>query len=806
MSWTRAVVVFGVWTALLGCSKGFLPFWPQSKCNTSSDCLAGFACQDGSCVQGETTTTSSSTSSSNGSSSSGMVSSSSGSSGGSGTSSSGMPVMISMFGVGFEHVCATKGGLVRCQGNSEDSRLGGAPGLPGFEDVISSNGSWANITAGRAHTCAVNDTGQLLCWGSNVSGEIGQPMGTPNETSMPLPVGGADWVVVKSFWEHTCGIKRDGNVRCWGRNDEHQLGSPLSGTTVYGEGVSYPHRAQDIAVGRSHTCLVRLDGQLWCWGTSAVGALGLGGTFSEQTTPAQVMGASNWRKVCAGQDHTCAINATGQLYCWGQGNRIGQASAADQFTPLQVGTNTNWTAVACGVEHTCALTSQNALYCFGENAFGQLGGGDLSDQPTPHLIAGSWEEVAAGPSGTTCGVTLPPNGVNRIQMCWGNNDWGQITGVPTTQWVPGATLVGTSATPSNQPNLSAGDRHACALRGTGEVDCWGFNRDGAAALDGGPLVTMPMIAQGGTWSRVAAGRNHSCALHGDGGVRCWGRNDSNELGGAVSQTQVDTQLGNTSQLAAASGLTCVLVDQSVLCSGALPGDAVNAGFLDLTPDGGVSFVTVAAGAMGVFAVTSMAQVVQRSEEAGWTVLPLPAFTRMSIANQHACGLLNGQVFCWGDNSAGALGGPLLDAGTLAVAQPIAGEATSVCAAGYHACAVLMGGTMLCWGANGSGQLGLSSRERQVFTPQVVGGGPAGGPSGGWNQVTCGQDFTCGLLDDGGVRCWGNGAHGQLGHGRAAELTPTPFTQPRSSSTSGSGGMPSDSTSGSRTSSGNASSM
>ncbi len=721
--------------------------------------------------------------------------------------------MRNTFAVGFEHVCARNGIEAVCQGNGTDGRLGAPGDLPRTERVLA-NGSWANLTAGRAHTCGVNDTGQLLCWGSNVTGEIGQESGVPMADT-PVAVGNdVDWVKVSAFWEHTCGLKRSGNVRCWGQNEQSQLGNPDAGAQVFGQGQAYPQLAQDIAVGRAHTCLVRLDGQLWCWGTSFSGALGLGAGFTEQAVPAQVPGATNWRKVCAGQDHTCAINAAGQLFCWGQGNRIGQATGTDQFTPLQVGVNNNWTAVACGVEHTCALTSQNALYCFGENSFGQLGGGDLQDQLTPRMLAGSWAEVAAGPSGTTCAVTLPPNGGNPVQMCWGSNDWGQIDGVPTTQWFPGATLQGTNATPSTEPNLSAGDRHACALRGTGVVDCWGFNRDGAAALDGGPLVTRPMMAQGGVWSRVAAGRNHSCAAEGAGGtVRCWGSNASNELGsGNLDDRQADSALGGDPRpLALGAGLSCTVVAGTVWCSGALPGDTGNLAFFPLE-DGGPTVDVVATGGMGLFTVTGMGPVRQLvGGDAGWTQLNLPQFDRMSIGNQHGCGLAAGAVTCWGDNSAGALGGTPQDGGGFEFARPFTADVESVCAGGYHSCAVKADGTLHCWGANGSGQLGLGPRVPQASTPTQVRGGPDGGPSGGWSQVTCGQDFTCGLVDDGGVKCWGNGAHGQLGHGRAAELAPTPFTQPRSSSTSGSGGMLPDSTSGpasgSRSSSGgSASSM
>lgn len=142
-------------------------------------------------------------------------------------------------------------------------------------------------------------------------------------------------------------------------------------------------RAPDVALtwaqvdaGAAHTCAVRSDGRLFCWGRGDHGELGNGGT-DDQARPVEVAGGrTDWATVSAGTFHTCARRRTGRLYCFGQ---------ADGATPVQVAAlRTDWSVVTAGGGHTCALRVGGRLFCWGANAYGQLGdGGGAFSEPAP---------------------------------------------------------------------------------------------------------------------------------------------------------------------------------------------------------------------------------------------------------------------------------------------------------------------------------------------------------------------------------------------------------------------------------------
>ena len=135
---------------------------------------------------------------------------------------------------------------------------------------------------------------------------------------------------------------------------------------------------------------------------------------------------------------------------------------------------------------------------------------------------------------------------------------------------------------------------------------------------------------------------------------------------------------------------------------------------------------------------------------------------IAFGHQHACALLDtGDVECWGRNNAGQLG---QGGGDKDTPQPVnlgAGRtATSIYAGGHYSCAILDDESVKCWGQNTDGQLGIGSTSN-TNTPSTI-----NSLGSGRKAITLATAFksVCALLDDGTVKCWGDDSQGQLGNG------------------------------------------
>ena len=159
----------------------------------------------------------------------------------------------------------------------------------------------------------------------------------------------------------------------------HRISGEARATTARG--------AASPAAGGYHTCAIRKDHSLWCWGLNDDGQLGTGNTINADT-PQRVGTRSNWKAVSAGQYHTCAVRTSGTLWCWGYNydGELGTGSTISADTPQRVGTRSNWKAVSAGGFHTCAVRTGGTLWCWGLNNNGELGTGNIISADTPRRV------------------------------------------------------------------------------------------------------------------------------------------------------------------------------------------------------------------------------------------------------------------------------------------------------------------------------------------------------------------------------------------------------------------------------------
>ena len=448
---------------------------------------------------------------------------------------------------GLSHSCAMTAGAIRCWGDNSQGQLGsnatGTSGpmtqltlVPNVIDPVA-------IAAGAQHTCAVRLNGQVLCWGQNSSGQLGE--GTMTSLPEPIPVAGlANGVKVTAGATFSCATTNDGAIFCWGDDHYGQLGNghdvvrPLAATL--------PVEADQVTAGGAHSCAVGravLSGgvdDFVCWGSDQAGQLGDNGD-EDRSLPTPIKPSQLPGSVSAGALHTCAIDQAARLWCWGRGSsgQLGPGHLVDTPFPTEVALPSGAsqaTAVASGNAHSCVLASPDdglggEILCFGDNSYGQLGDGTMISRPTPALVSlgptGVRATAVTAGGGHTCAVD-----VTGQLWCWGRGDSGQLgdgAGVnqptPTPVSLPGGPTV---------RSLSAGGAHTCAVDQAGGVWCWGANDRGqlglgvagaGANMDAPTAVTLPASATG-----VSAGGVHSCASLGDAGVWCWGGNDSGQLG------------------------------------------------------------------------------------------------------------------------------------------------------------------------------------------------------------------------------------------------------------------------------------
>ena len=325
---------------------------------------------------------------------------------------------------------------------------------------------------------------------------------------------------------HTCAVVA-GTARCWGANDQGQLGWSGASSSFVPVQAAVTGTVSQIAAGSSHTCAIA-DGNVWCWGDNTFGQLGLGTVGGSSVPPQVVPNFSGVSLLAAGGSHTCAANAT-EMRCWGRNNlgQLGNAASLPE-APRPDATPVVGVAgpvfVAAGDAHTCAIGT-SGVFCWGNNGAGQLGinqsGGAYS---TPTLISSSSLTGAAFAglgANHSCAGTL-----SATLFCWGANGVYQVDSTGQDQKSPRQSTVSARA-------VAGGTGHTCAIGDDQSLQCWGLDDKGQLGVASSDYGPFDVGLHGVT--AVAAGNKHTCAVA-NGTTLCWGLNDRGQLGVDLTAT------------------------------------------------------------------------------------------------------------------------------------------------------------------------------------------------------------------------------------------------------------------------------
>lgn len=412
--------------------------------------------------------------------------------------------------------------------------------LPASADVneVPSTGNQllaGSLSVGDGHACAAFSTGFVKCWGSNGSGQLGtgdddnrgDDVGEMGNNLPFVDLGtGRTAVQLSAGRAHTCAIRDDGSVVCWGSNENGKLGIGQPGTIEIGDepgemgnaltAVPLPGDAIAISAGVQHTCAIVDGGDLYCWGLNGFGQLGQGNRTTVGTAPGEVAALSpvslgtgrTAAAVTASNFHTCVLRDDASVVCFGNGGqgRLGTGSTldvgpqptqmGDALAAIDLGVGRTALVVTTGQDHTCVLRDDGDVACFGNNPMGQLG-------------LGNTDPRGGDPSHVGAGLLTVPLGTGRTASA-----------------------------------IASHSNHNCAQLDDGTVKCWGSNFGGALGqlLDGSNRIgdapgemgdnlgPVDVAGDDDTVQLVTVGNNVSCAVVATGDLKCWGNAGTGVIG------------------------------------------------------------------------------------------------------------------------------------------------------------------------------------------------------------------------------------------------------------------------------------
>ncbi len=722
-----------------------------------------------------------------------------------------------------------QGGMAYCWGRNTTGKAGtGTTTTPlHVPTQVATYTDWSYVTSGRTAACGLRNNNHGYCWGENTNGELGD--GTNIQSLTPQEIAGAysNWESVVAGDNSSCGI-RGGTAYCWGRNSNGQLGRGTTGGTFNTpQLVSGGYTDWTLIInGNQLTCGLR-SGRAYCWGDNTTGSIGDGSTTSSNV-PIEVSGSYNdWKTIAANFANTCGIRS-GRAYCWGirDYGRVGDGGAitGNQLTPsLVTGGYTDFIFIDTTLEHSCGVRQTGEFYCWGDNPYGEFGTGNTISSTTPVSAASGlslkiplecggkgsgcvdqagwieagnrygcavdgqhkgwcWGSNTDGRlgNGTTTDTTIPveisgnytdwktiradylfacglrsANGLGRI-YCWGNNATGQLgNGTTTNSTVPALISGGFT----DWSALDTDQSHACALRKTGRLYCWGDNTNGQLGNNSTINSTIPAEVSGNhtTWTSLAIASTHSCAIR-SGQAYCWGDGSNGRTGlGSTATTLVPTQVSGAytdwTQITTNHNATCGLrASKRAFCWGSNTNGQLG--------DSTTTQRLVPTEIWGSFT--------------DWTYL--------NAGTSTTCGIRNGMhLYCWGDNTNGALG----DGTTISSPVPVAvqgdhNDYTAVSTRSDNTCALREASSKYyCWGKNNFGQLG-NATTTDTLTPTAVVGLSGASCETDTNDICLhdayfirpGRERSHGVDKSGRGYSWGDNTNGGLGDGTTvSSLTP-----------------------------------
>lgn len=659
---------------------------------------------------------------------------------------------------GTNHACATLiDGTARCWGDGRAGQLGG-----GATDVIRTRPvavgggqHFDHIAAGAFHTCGFVTGGDVFCWGWAASGQVGV---APEQISVLSPsvvsMGNEKAKAIASGREHTCAIVGAGDVLCWGSDVFGELGD--GGAISVGTGTPTPvdllGEKADLIVARGRTTCVRLvSGKVMCWGNHGILPVEIQGmegaaqlAIGERVDPAHEKifarmpdGSVLWVSADFDLDTPApyafggtatAISAASSLcLVLSDGNTKCTALPDDAIPPGSASPVPGLAAAAIvstdgGWKYNCGRTAMGSVKCWGDNTLGQLGNGEEVLVPRPYLVPGISAAATLAVGQVSSAVVLSDGTIKG----WGNLGAFNLTSTTPASVAPTATSL----------LLGIGENGAQDLRAY-LSDGGVLSQVKMGGMNPGSGLSQYAAQEGATFKAAHPGELHDIGLTSTGKVIVFAPqpngNDHGFFGDALS-----------------TSLTGTVFATQVVMTGITNRADVETACAWTDSGAGYCWGENAIGQAGVDpanAATADPTIV--FNDAKW----------MATNGRTTCAVKksNGAVFCWGQNDRGQISNGSIDDTHAPTAVGLNGAAGVTLDDLGTVCAWTDAKDVYCWGFNEVGEAG-NGRFAPVAEPTKVEG------ITDVVSMDSGQAHMCARTSEGKVYCWGDSYWGCVGNG------------------------------------------
>ena len=600
-------------------------------------------------------------------------------------------------------------------------------------------------------------------------------------------------------WNH-----RDGSLVCRGTGYNFGQSELHSRSTSHFVSMDIPEERTVEYISPSNTCAILDNGRLMCWGNNYYGEVGDGSNYSNSGARykySPVYTDLGEGRTAIAVDGTCAILDNGAVKCWGQGGygQLGDGSTVhDTPTPVSVSLPAGRTAVALAGK--CVILDNASVMCWGSGSGGALGNANSAVQTTPVYVdlGTNRTPVKIASYGTTC-VVFDDGSLT----CWGGQSYGETLTLPVNYTLPAGRTAFDVAIGEEDNDIYVyvhlDDNRVCRTASYNDnCDYVEYGRNwGSSVVDTYESTDLTAVA-------ISAGDGGLCAVLVNGMLRCtdgayyygtYGMAHTYDMVGGFSNTGSGSGGHSSGGMTGITGATCTVspalpaglsIDSSTCTiSGTPTAVASNTTYTIVATLNNVNY-------QGTFWLSSSYYELIPSIEGadllideamtnitfqynasavngsggGGSVTSSLAAQNIAGGRYHTCAIVdNGSVACWG-NSDGQLGdGTTTDRSTPTITTHLVQRtAVQVATGDYFTCVMLDNDEVKCWGDNQYGQLGDGTTTDKTSPPSS-----AYVPNRAVALVA-GDEQACAIMDDESLTCWGRNEHGELGHGGATDRT------------------------------------